>query len=123
MAKIRIVCPSRPKQPYRDAIAELAKRAGVETNFVKEVEKHLKGRVILLDEQGQLLNTNAFSELVKKDMSTDLTFVVGGPDGIDVKHDQSISLGKLTLNHQLTILVLLDQLFRVLKPNHPYNKH
>jgi 23S rRNA (pseudouridine1915-N3)-methyltransferase len=46
----------------------------------------------------------------------DLCFVIGGPRGIDLDRcDLRLSLGPMTLPHQLARVVLLEQLFRAHK--------
>jgi len=46
----------------------------------------------------------------------DLTRVLGGPFGTDLeRHDTKLSLGAMTLPHQLARVVLLEQLFRAHK--------
>ena len=46
----------------------------------------------------------------------DLCFVIGGPEGIDLDEcDLRLSLGPMTLPHQLARVVLLEQLYRAHK--------
>ena len=45
----------------------------------------------------------------------DLTFVIGGPKGLDLSADMRLSLGPMTLPHQLARIVLLEQLYRAHK--------
>ena len=46
----------------------------------------------------------------------DVCFVIGGPRGIDLEEcDLKLSLGPMTLPHQLARVVLLEQLFRAHK--------
>ena len=43
----------------------------------------------------------------------DLCFVIGGPFGLELEEvDHRLSLGPLTLPHQLARVVLLEQLYR-----------
>ena len=54
----------------------------------------------------------------------DLCFVVGGPFGLELPDaDHRLSLGPMTLPHQLARVVLLEQLFRAHKilKNEPYH--
>ena len=114
--KVRIVCPSKAKEPYAQVINELVLRSGVQMDFTKNVE-NLENPIIL-DERGELLTPKKLTEL----LSEDVIFVVGGPDGIELS-GQKYSLGPYTLNHQIAIIVLLDLIFRIKNPDHPYNKH
>ena len=45
----------------------------------------------------------------------DLTFVIGGPKGLDLQADMRLSLGPMTLPHQMARVVLLEQLYRAHK--------
>ena len=54
----------------------------------------------------------------------DVVFVVGGPYGTELERcDHRLSLGAMTLPHQLARVVLLEQLFRAHKilANEPYH--
>lgn len=59
----------------------------------------------------------------------DPSFVVGGPDGLAeeflARADERLSLGPLTLPHELALVVLLEQLYRALADDsgHPYARH
>lgn len=113
---MRVFCPSKAKEPYRDAIRELSTRARVDVVFTRKMPK--LSNSIVLDERGEQVTL----EMIKKFLAADVNFVVGGPDGIDYPGRQ-VSLGRYTLNHQIAIIVLLDLIFRVKFPKHPYNKH
>lgn len=45
----------------------------------------------------------------------DLCFALGGPHGLELEADHRLSLGAMTLPHQLARVVLLEQLFRAHK--------
>ena len=46
----------------------------------------------------------------------DLCFVIGGPFGLELERaDHRLSLGPMTLPHQLARVVLLEQLYRAHK--------
>ncbi|HZU61253.1 MAG TPA: 23S rRNA (pseudouridine(1915)-N(3))-methyltransferase RlmH, partial [Solirubrobacteraceae bacterium] len=52
----------------------------------------------------------------RRQSGLDLCFVLGGPHGLDLPDVQHrLSLGKLTLPHQLARVVLLEQLYRAHK--------
>ncbi|TRO61978.1 hypothetical protein E2P64_00390 [Candidatus Bathyarchaeota archaeon] len=111
---MRLFCPSKAKEPYREIIRELSRRTRVDVIFTKKIPDD----AVVLDQLGEPLTQELLDELVK----VDTDFVVGGPDGID-HPGRKVSLGRYTLNHQLAIIVLLDLLFRTRFPKHPYNKH
>jgi 23S rRNA (pseudouridine1915-N3)-methyltransferase len=72
--------------------------------------------VSLLDVQGSALDSLGFSEFLEQRRASgrDLCFVIGGPFGglqLD-RVDQKLSLGSMTLPHQLARVVLLEQIYR-----------
>jgi 23S rRNA (pseudouridine1915-N3)-methyltransferase len=95
--------------------------------------ERLKNRscvVIALDGNGEQLTTEEFAELMN-DLSSqgrECVFVLGSHAGLDESiraiADRSISLGKLTLPHQLARLVLTEQLYRAFSiiAGHPYHR-
>jgi 23S rRNA (pseudouridine1915-N3)-methyltransferase len=85
---------------------------------------------IVLDVQGQQLNSQEFSLLFKKQMmiGQNIDIIVGGAFGLDDSITKSahirLSLSKMTLPHQLAKLVLLEQIYRsqTILAAHPYHK-
>ena len=80
------------------------------------IKKAGEDKVILLQEKGENLDSIGYSEKMKQwRVSTNsVHLVVGppggfGPYGGDLK---SLSLGKITLPHELAAVVLLEQLYR-----------
>ena len=112
---MKILCPSKTKEPYASVINELSRRTRVQVEFVKNIPD---GEYVVLEEQGELITLETLKKIIKPNS----IFVVGGPDGTKIK-GKKISLGPHTLNHQIAIIVLLELLFRVKNPTHPYNKH
>jgi 23S rRNA (pseudouridine1915-N3)-methyltransferase len=71
--------------------------------------------VSLLDREGEELDSVAFSGWLeeRRQSALDLCFVIGGPFGLDLDDvDHRMSLGRITLPHQLARVVLLEQLYR-----------
>ncbi len=74
--------------------------------------------VVLLSEHGRAHTSPGFARWLEQRLlaARDLWFVVGGPQGIELAEaDETLSLGPLTLPHQLARVVLLEQLFRAHK--------
>jgi len=75
--------------------------------------------IILLDEQGKVMNSREFSGFVEKKTIAgvkELVFVVGGAFGFSEELYKvakgKISLSKMTFSHQLVRLLFLEQLYR-----------
>ncbi|MGZ4276959.1 MAG: 23S rRNA (pseudouridine(1915)-N(3))-methyltransferase RlmH [Solirubrobacteraceae bacterium] len=129
MATVRIlvVAVGRIRPPFADDIAHysklLAGHARLELIEVREderVEKRIPERcfVSLLDDAGEAMDSMRFSRFLEERRmdARDLCFVVGGPYGLDLaRADHRLSLGPMTLPHQLARVVLLEQLFRAHK--------
>ena len=70
----------------------------------------------MLEEKGEILDSMGYSEKMKKWRlsSNDVHLVVGPPGGFGdySKGMSSLSLGLITLPHELAAVVLLEQLYR-----------
>jgi len=86
--------------------------------------------VILLDELGETVDSQAFSSLIKNKMTQSvrkLIFVIGGAYGIGnslkKQYPRMIRLSSLTFSHHLARVVLLEQLYRAftILNNEPYH--
>ncbi len=88
-------------------------------------------RVIVLDAEGQTWSSKQLATFVDKHLGGDprkLTFVIGGYNGLTQavkdRADKIWSLSTLTFTHEMTRLIVVEQLYRamcILK-NHPYSK-
>jgi 23S rRNA (pseudouridine1915-N3)-methyltransferase len=92
----------------------------------KNRERH---RLVLLDSRGKQFSSEELAEFLKREQlnPTQLLFAIGGSDGFSEEArrnaDFTLSLGKMTLPHELARVVLVEQLYRaftILK-NHPYH--
>jgi 23S rRNA (pseudouridine1915-N3)-methyltransferase len=104
-------------QHYQKLLARHARLELVEVREDDQVVRRIPERafVALLDRGGQELDSMAFSRFLedRRQSGQDLCFVVGGPFGLDIDEvDHRLSLGKITLPHQLARVVLLEQLYR-----------
>jgi len=71
--------------------------------------------VSLLASDGEEIDSLHFSRFLeaRRQSGQDLCFVIGGPFGLDLDGvDHRLSLGRITLPHQLARVVLLEQLYR-----------
>jgi 23S rRNA (pseudouridine1915-N3)-methyltransferase len=133
--RIVVVAVGRVKAPFADDVEHYAKllrgHASLDLVEVREdegVERRIPERafVSLLDIAGTALDSVGLSRFLedRRMSGRDLCFVVGGPFGIELDGaDHRLSLGPMTLPHQLARVVLLEQLFRAHKilKNEPYH--
>ena len=130
-----VLAVGRTQPPYADDVQHyqklLARHGRLELVEVREQER-VDGRipkdayVCLLSHEGTQFDSMEFSRFVdeRRLEARDVCFVIGGPRGIDLEQcDLRLSLGALTLPHQLARVVLLEQLFRAHKilANEPYH--
>jgi len=122
-----IVAVGRLRPPYQDDVQHyrkmLARYANVEAIELRDEEK-VTGRIpddaykVLLDADGVELDSVQFAEFIgqRRQSARDLCFVIGGPRGLDLDHcDLKLSLGRMTLPHQLARVVLIEQIYRAHK--------
>jgi 23S rRNA (pseudouridine1915-N3)-methyltransferase len=102
---------------YRKLIAGHARLELIEVRENEHVARRIPERafVSLLHRDGQHLDSIAFSRFLedRRMSGRDLCFVIGGPMGLDLENvDHKLSLGHITLPHQLARVVLLEQIYR-----------
>ena len=87
-------------------------------------------RVVVLDERGTSLTTNALAARLESWQlgGDDVVLVIGGPDGLEpafraAAHER-IRLSDLTLPHAFARVLLIEQLYRAWSVNagHPYHR-
>lgn len=89
-----------------------------------------RGLAVALDARGDSLSSADFRrELGAWRRQGEVVFFIGGADGFsDAFRSQcqrTISLGRITLPHELALVVLLEQIYRALaaEAGHPYSRH
>jgi 23S rRNA (pseudouridine1915-N3)-methyltransferase len=124
--RISLIAVGRLRPPYQDDVEHyrkmLAGHAKVDQVEVREDEKVApripdRAFTVLLASDGKTLSSEEFSDWLeeRRRNGRDLCFVIGGPKGIDLEADERLSLGPMTLPHQLARVVLLEQLYRAHK--------
>lgn len=119
-----IIAPSKSLETER----------AIEHFLVKECEKiiHDRGSLYFLDERGHNLTSEQFSEELTqlRDRGTrQLGFVFGGAYGLPaglssfLHNGRMISLSHATFAHELSLVVLLEQIYRAecIRAKHPYH--
>ena len=87
-------------------------------------------RIVALDEHGSALTTVALAQrlLVWQSAGEDVSFVIGGPDGLDpvfkASAHERMRLSDMTLPHAMARVLLVEQLYRAWSINarHPYHR-
>lgn len=128
MPKIKIISPGKTKESWLEmALQEYLKRLrpnlDVEFVWVKDdpqlvrtVEK--EANVVCLDVKGRLMDSETFAEFFHKQLElggAKMCLVIGGAEGLPKELQtgyHAISLSPLTLTHQCTRLILVEQIYR-----------
>ena len=147
---IKIICVGKIKEQYFSlAIEEYKKRLSKYTKLeiielsdynydpkktITEEGKTILSKindndfVITLEIEGNKLNSNKLSNFIEKNISKNITFVIGGSYGLsdEVKErsNYKLSFSDLTFPHQLFRIILLEQIYRSFKiiNNESYHK-
>jgi 23S rRNA (pseudouridine1915-N3)-methyltransferase len=122
--RIVVVAVGKLRPPFADDVQHyqklLAGHTRLELVEVREddrVHRRLPDRafVSLLHRAGEKPDSLGFARFLeeRRQSGRDLCFVIGGPFGLELDHvDHRLSLGEITLPHQLARVVLLEQLYR-----------
>jgi 23S rRNA (pseudouridine1915-N3)-methyltransferase len=129
--QVVVISIGRLRAPYVDDVAHYTKLLGRYTRLtqieLRESPAHeaagerLAARlprgafVSLLAAEGEQLDSIAFASFIeaRRASGRDLAFVIGGAHGLALAHaDHRLSLGAMTLPHQLARVLLLEALFR-----------
>jgi 23S rRNA (pseudouridine1915-N3)-methyltransferase len=121
--RVIVVAVGRLRPPYADDVRHYQKLlAGrleqIEVREDEQVSRRLPDRafVSLLHQDGEQMDSVEFSRFLeeRRRSGRDLCFVIGGPFGMSTDLDgvdHRLSLGPMTLPHQLARVVLLEQLY------------
>ncbi|MFT4553257.1 MAG: 23S rRNA (pseudouridine1915-N3)-methyltransferase [Chlamydiales bacterium] len=131
MLKLKIYSVGRPKERWieegiEEYIRRLKSHMSIECIWVKSDEQlagalEKESKVICLDPAGKMLESEAFSKYILSHFEAGgsrLSIVIGGSDGLspELKKKYSLlSLSPLTFTHQLTRLVLVEQVYRAVE--------
>ena len=146
--KWKVIVSGKPSLIFaRDGVTEYEKRlrrqASVDLIYLRgsgtaeEIEKRYLAAsagctIMAFDERGETWSTSEFREVVDRwemDGGTKSVAIwIGGADGLGdslrARADLLVSFGKMTMQHELALVVLLEQLYRVytLKRGEPYHR-
>ena len=142
-----LICTvGKPKLEYarlaaQEYLGRLKRYARVEWVWVKEGQPDQEGERLLaasqgmlrvvLDQRGLLADTQTLNQKLDRwelQAEKAVAFLIGGADGhtdpVRAQADWTFSLSGLTLQHELALVVLLEQLYRVqtIRRGEPYHR-
>jgi 23S rRNA (pseudouridine1915-N3)-methyltransferase len=138
--KLRIVWVGKTKNPQQaklceDYIGRIRHFLRLEIAEVKDTKLlaalDSSDRTVVLDPKGKAWTSEQFAKFVQQHLTSDprrLTFVIGDyaglPAEVKKRADVQWSLSPLTFTHDLTRVLLLEQIYRALSiiHNFPYSK-
>jgi 23S rRNA (pseudouridine1915-N3)-methyltransferase len=139
--KIKVAWIGKTKEPaiqtltneYLKRISRYADIAGIaqkdEAAILSLAGGKDRHKLVLLDSRGKQLSSEELAEFLEREQrnAIPLLFAIGGSDGFSEEARRhaafTLSLGKMTLPHELARVVLVEQLYRaftILK-HHPYH--
>jgi 23S rRNA (pseudouridine1915-N3)-methyltransferase len=144
--KIKVAWIGKTKEPaiasltdeYLKRISRFAQVEGVSlrdeadllVKFGRESKSGTKSTLVLMDSRGKEFTSEQFAKFLgdyQERNPLPLVFAIGGADGFSAETKSAaanlISLGKMTMAHELARIVLLEQIYRaftILK-GHPYH--
>ncbi len=141
MVTIRLLTIGKHKPSWlEEGVLEYTQRLTQSATLNWELCKNLKELTlralkerspIALDPKGRQLSSEAFAALLQtkiEEGGSRLTLIIGGDEGlseaIKAHCPLAISLSQLTFTHQMSRLILLEQLYRTFEilKNSPYHK-
>lgn len=139
MYKLKIISIGKTKEKWlNEAVDEYLKRlkpyVQIETLWAKDNHQLIdwcqkEDAFICLDPQGSLHSSESFSRFLIQQWEKEgarLTLVIGGAEGLPQilkKKNQLISLSPLTFTHQMTRLILIEQIYRAIEIHRGSNYH
>lgn len=112
---LKITITEIPETPFKD----IHDREKIQNTEAEKIKKHLKkdAFIIALHPDAKPLDSIAFSKKLQHwEQQPSVTFIIGGPLGIAAEiltqAHEKLSLSPLTFTHQMTRVILLEQLYR-----------
>lgn len=140
MLKLKILSVGKTKEKWlEDGCSEYVKRmkpkvhiefcwAKDDVQLIQWAQK--ESGILCLDPQGKSFTSEAFSQYLFSEWEqhgSQLTVIIGGAEGIPYelkKKTKLISLSSLTFTHQMTRLIIMEQIYRAfeIQKNSSYHK-
>ncbi len=128
-------CELKIVEVAEERLPDNASESEIATGMQKEGERiraalPKQSVVITLEIEGQMLTSPSLAEKFQAWMTTGqsgFTLVMGGSNGLSLEvsrmAEYKLSLSRMTYPHQMARIVLLEQLYRVMKINHGETYH
>ena len=140
MIKFSLICVGKLKEEYtKKALADYCTRLSKygKTDVVEVPESDIEGEgeallkkipdrsyVIALDLHGRMMDSESFASLLAAktvEGYSHFAFVIGGSDGISKavtdRSDLRLCLSPMTFTHQMTRVIIAEQIYRAMKIN------
>ncbi len=96
--------------------------------IIKYLARFAQSKILILDERGKEFISNNFSNFLFENELEDVIFVIGGTLGFskeifDYKNVTKISLSQMTFPHELTRVILAEQIYRAIAINKNKSYH
>lgn len=96
--------------------------------ILKFLEKFSQSKILILDERGKEFKSVDFSEFLFRNESEEIVFVVGGTLGfsqeiLNYENTTKVSLSQMTFPHELTRVILAEQIYRAIAINKNKSYH
>ncbi|MCX7947399.1 MAG: 23S rRNA (pseudouridine(1915)-N(3))-methyltransferase RlmH [candidate division WOR-3 bacterium] len=86
----------------------------------RKILSAIRYKPVLLDVFGRELSSVQFSIFLKENVKMGVDFIIGGVWGVcdEIKKFNSISLSRMTFNHNIIRIMLLEQIYRAFEPKY-----
>ncbi len=114
--KIEVITLGKLSREYSQIVGEYEKRISKLAHAKFVYGSKIPKDAIFLDPNGVEMSSEEFFQLIKEKSSKGekIIFVVGPPEGFGEVQGKKISLSRMTFQHDLARLVLLEQIYRAL---------
>jgi 23S rRNA (pseudouridine1915-N3)-methyltransferase len=129
LARIAPLLPGGSKSAPKTVEAPLFRREDAFWQVLERERTRTPPLVVLLDERGKQMNSEAFAAWLGRTFDAGrqfIVFAVGPADGWSKRPPEAVtlSLGPMTLAHELAWVVVCEQIYRALTilRGHPYHR-